>query len=104
MTVLQIRQLVQVVISLVGGFLLSTPCWAVEPEATFVAKGKWVALILTRDNQPVADAQVRVFTASGNQYAEGETGPQGRGEFPMPPGSMFMVEIRSGGRTADQIR
>jgi hypothetical protein len=76
---------------------------AAEPQVAFVVKDGWVEFTLTQDDKPVADAQVRVFTANGHTFGEGETGPQGRGEFPLPPDHSFRVEIKIGDRTADSI-
>lgn len=76
---------------------------AAEPRVAFSVKDGWVEFTLTHDDKPVADAQVRMFTTNGHKFAEGETGPGGRGEFPLPPGHSFRIEIKVGDRTADPI-
>jgi hypothetical protein len=76
---------------------------AAEPQVSFGVKDGWVEFTLTHDDKPVADAQVRVFTTNGHQFAEGETGPGGRGEFPLPTDHSFRVEIKIGDHTADPI-
>lgn len=81
----------------------ATPALATEPQVAFVVKDGWVEFSLTHDDNPVADAQVRVFTPNGYQFAEGETGLEGRGAFPLPPGQSFRIEIKIGDRTADPI-
>lgn len=81
----------------------TAPARAAEPQVAFVVKDGWVEFTLTSDDKPVPDAQVRVFDGQGGKFAEGETGPAGRGEFPLPPGHSFRVEIRIGDRTADPI-
>ena len=80
-----------------------SPVAAGEPQVAFVVKDGWVEFTLAQDDKPVPDAQVRVFTTNGHKFAEGETGPGGRGEFPLPPGHSFRVEIKLGDRTADPI-
>lgn len=80
-----------------------SPVAAGEPQVAFVVKDGWVEFTLAQDDKPVPDAQVRVFTTNGHKFAEGETGPGGRGEFPLPPGHSFRVEIKIGDRTADPI-
>jgi hypothetical protein len=89
------------VIAVVVSF--TTPADAAEPQVAFVVKDGWVEFALSQDDKPVPDAQVRVFTTNGHKFAEGETGPGGRGEFPLPPGHSFRVEIKIGDRTADPI-
>lgn len=80
-----------------------SPVAAGEPQVAFVVRDGWVEFTLAQDDKPVPDAQVRVFTTNGHKFAEGETGPGGRGEFPLPPGHSFRVEIKIGDRTADPI-
>ena len=82
----------------------ASPAHAAEPQVAFVVKGGWVEFGLTRDGKPVADAQVLVFDGQGGKLAEGESGPEGRGEFPLPTGNPFRVEIKVGNRNADPIR
>lgn len=77
---------------------------AAEPTVAFAVKDGWVSLALTGADGPIADAQVEVYTAAGHRFAEGETGADGRGEFPLPPGPHCRVEIRIGDRRADSIR
>jgi hypothetical protein len=84
--------------------LFVSPVAAREPQIAFAVKDGWVEITVTHDDKPVADAQVRVITLSGHKFAEGETGPEGRGEFPLPPGTDFRVEIKVGDRNADPIR
>lgn len=81
----------------------ATPALATEPQVVFGVKDGWVEFSLTQDDKPVADALVRVFTTDGHRFAEGETGPGGRGLFPLPPGHSFRVEIKVGDRTSDSI-
>lgn len=83
--------------------VFASPAAAREPQVTFVVKDGWVEMTVTQDDKPVADALIRVFSATGHKFAEGETGPGGRGEFPLPPGHSFRVEIKIGDRTADPI-
>lgn len=75
---------------------------AAEPQVEFEVKSDRVAFAVTRDEQPVAAAKVRVFDGI-LVYAEAESGPDGRGECPMPPGEFFRVDIQIGDRTADRI-
>ncbi|MBU6217240.1 MAG: hypothetical protein KGR17_11610 [Acidobacteria bacterium] len=77
---------------------------AAEPQAAFALKDGWVALAVTRDGVPVNEARIKVCDGQGQPFATGETGQEGRGEFPLPPGPSFTVEIKVGDRTADPIR
>jgi hypothetical protein len=88
---------------LLATVMFVSPVAAGEPQVAFVVKDGWVEFTLAQDDKPVPDAQVRVFTTNGHKFAEGETGPGGRGEFPLPPGHSFRVEIKIGDRTADPI-
>ncbi len=91
-------------VALLATVMFVSPVSAGEPQAAFAVKDGLIEMTITRDDMPVADAQVRVFAANGHKFAEGETGPEGRGEFPLPPGTDFRVEIKVGDRTADPIR
>jgi hypothetical protein len=75
-----------------------------EPQVAFTLKKGWVEFAVRRDGKPVADALIHVIDERGNQFAEGETGPDGDAAFPAPPGASFIVEIKTGERTADPIR
>jgi hypothetical protein len=79
-------------------------CRAAEPQVAFAVKTGWLEFTLRQNGEPVPDATVLVFDEDGRQFAEGETGDQGRGQFPLPRGQAFHVEIKLGGRTADPIR
>jgi hypothetical protein len=74
-----------------------------EPQISFTVKNRWVKFNLTHDETPVTNGMVRVFDGFGNTFAEGETGTNGQGEFPLPSGHQFKVEIKIGERTADLI-
>jgi hypothetical protein len=80
------------------------PSSAAEPQVRFAVEEGWVVFIVTRDDQPVRDAQVIVLDSTGWRFAEGDTGTTGTGLFPMPPGPEFTVEIRIDNRTAEPIR
>jgi len=77
---------------------------AAEPQIAFVVKEGWVDFTLKQDAEPVSDAQVKIFDQNGHKFAEGETGTDGHGTFPMPTGDLFIAEIQIGERTADPIR
>lgn len=85
-------------------FLISSlPTNAAEPQISFAVKNRWVQFTLTHDDKPVTNGMVRVFDGFGNTFAEGETGTNGQGEFPLPSGHQFRVEIKIGDRAADPI-
>jgi len=84
--------------------MASSEAAAAEPQVSFVVKDGWVPFTLTRGDIPVPDATVRVYDAQGSMFGEGETGSEGRGEFPLPRGDLFRVEIKIGDRTADMIQ
>jgi LPXTG-motif cell wall-anchored protein len=75
-----------------------------EPQAAFALSKGWVELGLKLDGRPVADAVIEVTDERGANFGTGETGADGQAVFPMPPGATFVVEIKSGGRSADPIR
>jgi hypothetical protein len=87
---------------LVGG--LDARSDTVEPQAAFVVKNGWVECALRQNGQPVAAAVIEVMDEAGKNFAEGQTGEEGQAAFPMPRGSSFTVEIKTGKRTADPIR
>lgn len=88
---------------LLTALLIGSPSHAAEPQISFAVKNRWVKFTLTHDDQPVTNGMVRVLDGGGNSFAEGETGDNGQGEFPLPPGRLFRVEIKIGNRTADLI-
>lgn len=75
-----------------------------EPQATFAHEAGWIVLTLTHGEQPVGDALIQVYDEAGAMFASGETGANGRGQFPLPRGDSFLVEFKIGDRTADPIR
>src|SRR5581483_2280836 len=77
---------------------------AAEPQAVFVLKNGWVTLALQQDGRPLADAVVEITDERGTKFGEGQTGQDGRAEFPAPRGTSFLVEVKSQGRAADPIR
>ena len=73
------------------------------PPISYAVKNRWIQFTLTHDDKPVTNGMVRVFDGFGNNFAEGETGTNGQGEFPLPSGHQFRVEIKIGDRAADPI-
>jgi hypothetical protein len=92
------------VISLFVAASLVAPASAGEPHVTFALKGRWVEFTVQQAGKPVADAILQVIDEQGKPFAEGQTGPEGESAFPLPGGSSFTVEIKTGPRTADPIR
>ena len=84
--------------------LAPAPAHADDAQVAFNVKDGWVEMTLTRDAEPIPDVRIKVFDHRGGKFAEGETGPLGRGEFPLPPGDSLMIEFTVGDRTADPIR
>jgi hypothetical protein len=82
----------------------SRPGMAREPEVEFSLKAGWVDCTIDQDGKPIPDALVRIMDTSGRNFAEGETDERGQGQFPVPDGNWFIVEIKTGKRTADAIR
>jgi len=97
------RKITLAVVPLAGILLLADSCCSAEPQAAFTVKEKWVSFHLTRNGVPLVGARMEVFSENGQPFASGEPGPDGRGEFPLPPGSSFLVLIETGGRSADPI-
>ena len=87
----------------VAMMLSATTVLTAEPQISFAVKNRWVQFTLTHDDKPVTNGMVRVFDSFGNTFAEGETGTNGQGEFPLPSGHQFRVEIKIGDRAADPI-
>lgn len=77
---------------------------ASEPQIAFTLEDGWVSFTLTRDGQPVPNARVIVFNRYGGKHAEGETGAEGGGIFPMPRDPECWVEVTVGDRIAERIR
>ncbi len=82
----------------------AAPCNAAEPQVAFTLKKGWVGFAIEQDGKPVPSAIVRAFDEHGHNFAEGETGDEGRGEVPQPRGASFTIEIKVGKRVADPIR
>lgn len=80
------------------------PSDASEPEVAFVVKDGWVEFVLRQDGRPVADALIQVVDEKGTNFAQGVTGEEGQASCPLPRGSSFVVEFKTGNRTADPIR
>jgi len=77
---------------------------AADPQVEFTVTDGWVEFRLTRDDRPVSGARVLVTDARGQKFADGATGEDGAGEFPIPPGSKnFRIEFRIDDRIADSI-
>jgi hypothetical protein len=79
-------------------------CSAGEPQAEFALKAGWVECTVEGEGKPLADALIRILDEKGSNFAEGETDERGQGQFPVPEGKWFTVEIKTGKRTADPIR
>lgn len=74
-----------------------------EPQVVFQVKDGWVEFTVRHDGEPCAEATVNVLDQAGKKFAEGETGLDGQGVFPLPAGSFFIVEFKVGKRTADPV-
>lgn len=96
-----LRRLLLLSVLLIGG---ATPAQAGEPQIAFSLKKGWIRFSLTKEEKAIPDAQVTVYDEAGNKFAEGETDAQGQGEFPVPAGALFRVEVKTEGRTADLIQ
>jgi len=92
-------------ILLLAAFLLpSLPLRAEEPEVSLAVKSGWLHFaVATRNGEPVKDAPVFVYDAKGQKIAEGDSGDDGKGEFPLPGGGRAIVEFKIGKRMADPI-
>ncbi|MFO0805522.1 MAG: hypothetical protein U0791_20655 [Gemmataceae bacterium] len=97
------RAVLRVVVIAANLLRAESDAGAAEPEIAFTVVDGWVELKLTQDDNPLPGAKVRVLDSRGGKFADGETGTDGSGEFPMPPGTQFRVEIKVGDRTADMI-
>lgn len=79
------------------------PGWASEPQVSFAVKQGWLDFLVEQDGAPLSDVRVQSYDSQGNRFAEGETGAKGRGNFPLPAGNRFLVELKIGERHADPI-
>src|SRR4051812_21690912 len=88
-----------------AAFVLSaSPLSAQEPEVSLGVKAGWLHFALTtREGQAVKDSPVAVYDLKGQKIAEGDSGEDGQGEFPLPPGGRAIVEFKIGKRLADPI-
>lgn len=84
--------------------LLAASRGTAEPHVGFVLKNGWVECTLHQEGKPISDAVIHVIDDGGKNFAEGQTGDDGQGAFPLPRGTWFTVEIKTGERTADPIR
>ncbi|MBM4068351.1 MAG: hypothetical protein FJ271_05335 [Planctomycetes bacterium] len=75
-----------------------------DPQAAFALKGGWVECTVEHDDRPVANAALVILDGQGNKFADGETDETGQGQFPLPGGGSFSVEIKTGKKTWDPIR
>ncbi len=88
--------------SFLAVFLIAR-CAAEEPRVAFGLKDGWVELALKQAGKPAAGS-IKVLDERGREFAEGETGDEGQTAFPLPRGASFLLEIKTGPRTADPIR
>lgn len=98
-----LKRTLRTVVLAASVFVVPAVARAAEPEIAFTVVDGWVELKLTQDDNPLPGAKVRVLDSRGGKFADGETGTDGSGEFPMPPGTQFRLEIKVGDRTADMI-
>jgi peroxiredoxin len=78
-------------------------CQAREPDVSFQVKDGWVEFAVQQDGQPCSDVSIHVIDERGMSFARGETGGEGQGVFPLPPGPSFIIELKTGARTADLV-
>lgn len=78
-------------------------CRAGEPHITIGVKDGWAEFTVLQDGKPCPDVSVHVIDQQGKSFARGEAGPEGEGVFPLPGGPYFVVEVKTGARTADPI-
>jgi hypothetical protein len=72
-------------------------------QVEFAVTDGWVEFTVRQAGEPVSGAQVTVFDTDGHKFASGETGPNGRGTFPLPRGPALAVEIQFDQRVAEPI-
>ncbi|MEZ6143543.1 MAG: SpaA isopeptide-forming pilin-related protein [Zavarzinella sp.] len=85
-------------------FMGNMPISASEPHVAFTVKDGWVEMAISHDANPVPEATFQIYSSNAQLFAEGETGKEGRAEFPLPPGPYFRVELKIDGRNADSIQ
>jgi hypothetical protein len=75
-----------------------------EPQATFQLKKGWVEVAIRKDGKPLESATFEIMDEKGAKFGAGEIDAEGQTAFPLPHGASFIVEIKTGDRTADPIR
>ena len=71
---------------------------AAEPQAAFTLVKGELEIRVEQDGVGVKDASVRVIDFAGQTLAEGECDEEGRGSFPLPARSAYMVGVTIPGK------
>lgn len=101
---LRLRTAYRVALALGACFgLLPILSRADEPRVSFSLKAGWLHFDLTQEGKPIADALVTVYDAQGQKTAEGDSGTDGKGEFPLPSGPKSSIEFKIGKRLSDPV-
>ena len=90
-----------VIWSVFTSLVLASPAYASEPVVAFVANGGFLELALKQDGKPI-EAIVELRDEKGVPSL-GET-YMGEALIPLPAGDSFIIELKTGERTADPIR
>ncbi len=75
-----------------------------EPQIAFTVANDWVDCRLQQDGVAIPGAIVQITDERGKKFAEGITGENGDGTFPLPHLPRFIVIVKIGDRVADPIR
>ena len=76
---------------------------AAKPEVSFALDKGWVEFRVEIDGAPVDGATVEVFDAVGAPFGNGETGKNGEGTFPAPPGRTCRLAVTVNGKACDSV-
>lgn len=74
---------------------------AAEPQATFTLVKGWLEVSVQHDGVGVKDTRIRVLDFAGQTLAEGECDEEGRGSFPLPAGSAYLVGVTIPGKKTE---
>jgi hypothetical protein len=88
-------------VSQTGSTVTVTP--GVQAEVTVEQRKGWIQFRIEHQGQPVPGALVEIWDDSQSKFAEGTTGTNGEGQFPMPTTRQFKMEVKIQDKSANSI-
>lgn len=75
----------------------------IQAEVTVEQRKGWIHFRIEHQGQPVAGALVEIWDDTPSKFAEGTTGENGAGQFPMPTTKQFKMEVKIQDKSANSI-